>query len=245
MSTSAAHYSAGVQDGSDSDSDSTTAISSTVDASAYSNAGGILNVSANTNPVDIAPFLTVDPPPPFPTPSGVETAIATARWEDTITNNTGTLVDYRYIFHVSNPRVGIAGNAGDFAALTLNISVNDVSVYSAFIHLDTSGLTYDPVLNPPGFVDANNAFFASFDASASLGTFNSGQSFTLAYDLKAYAEAGVQDEFNGVFAAVGDPAFPEGIPLEVIATPVPEPTQAILLGMGLAGIGLRRRRRDG
>lgn len=257
LHTSADHYIGGVFVDGDDDTGNTSSFAAIGPSAAYSNSDGVLNVSSVTgsNSGGGGVAMRAMAPPPFPAPAHAETYTTLSSWENVIYNNTGTSVDYKYIFHVSRPHVGIIGNAGDFAALSLNIMVDGGTVYSAFISLDNNGLSYDPVLPSPHFADSHSAYFPSFDASASLGTYAAGASFKITYELKAYAEAGATggvtlfglvgggesvNEYN--FAIVGDPANPEGTPLQIIATVVPEPAAVVLFIMGLMGVGLRRRR---
>ncbi|MGD9942693.1 MAG: PEP-CTERM sorting domain-containing protein [Burkholderiaceae bacterium] len=207
--------------------------------SAYSTSTGLLNVAADTHSGVAASFFS------FPAPNGAASYYSRATWEDSITNNTGQQVLYRWLFHIANPRLGTEGNVGDYAALAINISLNGSVVWSAFIEMDRCTLDYAGAGLVLGSLNDCHANFASFDAAVDLGVFAHGSTFHLSYEMEAYANSTSLDDQS--YARIGDPFAPYGEAAVLEATPlgnpVPAPGSLALLGLGIAALSLRSRQR--
>src|SRR5690606_37920535 len=112
-----------------------------------------------------------------PAPTGAVSSQGKSTWESTITNNTGTQVDYKFLFYIADPRVGTEGGTGDYAGLSIDIFLNGSSVWSAFAEMDGCSLSYSGTLNTPISQPGCEAYFASFTAAVDLGTFAAGAEF--------------------------------------------------------------------
>ncbi|MGE9268582.1 MAG: hypothetical protein ACQKBY_10830, partial [Verrucomicrobiales bacterium] len=99
LSTAVEQFENTVSVNSDSDTTSTnpSSFSGVDQATAYSSQDGILNVNARTGQINVATFAAFSAPPSFPAPAGSMTAEARSVWEDTVTNNTGQSIRYRYV----------------------------------------------------------------------------------------------------------------------------------------------------
>lgn len=208
-------------------------------ASSYSAGTAVLNVFANVGGDD--PGVPVAQAFAFPPPSGAASALANATWEDTITNNTGTQVGYKFFFYIANPSIGTQGGAGDYAGLAIDILLNGTSIWSASAEMNGCALTHSNLGTP--ITGGCEADWASFTAAVDLGVYAGGASFTIGYEMSAFADTADTDRF--AFARIGDPFDPVGDPAQIVATPasVPAPGGIGLLALGLAGLGVAARHR--
>tara|TARA_R110001592_G_scaffold363392_1_gene687156 strand:+ start:81008 stop:81874 length:867 start_codon:yes stop_codon:yes gene_type:complete len=197
--------------------------------------GGVANVA-------VASFGAFSAPPP----AGVQSAIAQSTWSNTIFNNTGTLVNYKWLFQVTNPRVGNSGHPDDYASLDIDIMLNNVMIWEGYAILDDCSLTTSNIaLTQFGCFAGGPSFTIGLD----LGNFVSGQSFTLDYVMTAFADTGDPTPIDGspTQAGIGDPFDPDPTAFgRIVATTVvetiPTPLSLQLFCIGLAGLLFSRRK---
>tara|TARA_R110001599_G_scaffold353591_1_gene594110 strand:- start:3103 stop:3969 length:867 start_codon:yes stop_codon:yes gene_type:complete len=242
----------GVSAASDSDSDSSSASASALanasSARASASASGALLTTANAGDfggvasASVASFGAFSAPPPV----GVQSAVAQSTWSDTIFNNTGTLVNYKWLFQVTNPRVGNGGHPDDYASVDIDILLNNVMAWEGYAIMDNCVLTTSNIdLTQSGCFAGGPSFTIGLD----LGDFVSGQSFTLNYVMTAFADTGdpAPIDASPTQAGIGDPFDPDPTAFgRILATPVvatiPTPLSLQLFCIGLTGLLFSRRR---
>ena len=165
---------------------------------------------------------------------------ASSSWSDTITNNSGSAQGYTFDFFFAGGYLDLGGTGG-MSMFSLDILLNGNSIWDASaslsgdpsggsVTLDDGGLSHTVYDGLPYYYYVG---FDPFSGSLDLGVFNDGESFDITYNLDVWVNSTSQLSYAA--AAVGDPFS---------TNPIPEPTTMALLGMGLAGIGVRRMRRS-
>ena len=118
-------------------------------------------------------------------------------------------MNYKWLFEVTNPRVSNGGHPDDYAALDIDILLDDALIWEGWAVLDDCNLStsnIDLVLNDC------YAGGPSFTIGLDLGDYVSGESFKLDYIMTAFADTGDPYPFdaeNATLAAIGDPFDPQ------------------------------------
>ena len=256
VGTSASVFSNGAIEDSDSETSGVSAfsvassITTNANASASSSASGQLQTLANTGEIGVASATSGSSFGAFsvPTPTGASSASSQATWTDTITNNDTNIVGYRWLFQVTNPRLGNGFATGDYAALDIDILLDNAVIWEGFAELENCMLNTSNInLTLSQF----NCFASgpSFTIGVDLGDYAPGDSFRLDYVMTAFADSADPDLLSPTFAGIGDPFNPDTTAfgrVEVVRTgpptAVPIPTPILLLITGLAALRIGRKR---
>lgn len=184
------------------------------------------------------------------------TLTATSSYSETVTNSSGGALSYTYDFFITAPQLRIADFAVGptmTASYLIEITLDGATLFSSAANLIGGAAGHK--LNKSGTSLGGTLFGHSFEFgydfdplsdTLNLGTFADGESFILAYELRAFASGpGLE---TGAAARIGDPGDLDAAGLSGTirssgaAMQVPEPGTLALLGVGLFGLAVARQR---